>query len=93
MQTRRTDDPSEKDRSESYSVKQPKTYTWKAENIRTGKLPQKPEQPKAKAPEAKEPGTSAPDLPLFYGLTWDDLMEVAMQNAPAGAWWPTKDVA
>ena len=50
MQNRRTDDPSEQDRSESYSIKQQKTYDWKQENIRGGKLPSKLQKPSAKKP-------------------------------------------
>ncbi|CAK0783869.1 hypothetical protein CVIRNUC_007069 [Coccomyxa viridis] len=47
---RRTDDPSEQDRSESFSIKQQKTYDWKQENIRGGKLPSKLQKPSAKKP-------------------------------------------
>ena len=50
MQNRRTDDPSEQDRSESFSIKQQKTYDWKQENIRGGKLPSKLQKPSAKKP-------------------------------------------
>ena len=50
LQNRRTDDPTEEDRSESYSIKEPKTYTWKQENIRTGKLPKKPEERQKEQP-------------------------------------------
>ncbi len=54
LQNRRTDDPTEEDRSQSYSIKQQKTYTWKQENIRTGRLPRESEAPKK---------LETPDLP------------------------------
>ena len=58
-------DPTEEDRSESYSIKPQKTYTWKQENFRTGKLPSKPEKPKAKAKveKPKAPRAQAADHP------------------------------
>ena len=59
MQNRRTDDPSEQDRSESYSIKQQKTYDWKQENIRGGKLPPKLQKPPAKKPSPVQPCSAA----------------------------------
>ena len=59
MQNRRTDDPSEQDRSESYSIKQQKTYDWKQENIRGGKLPPKPQKPPAKKASQVHPQFAA----------------------------------
>ena len=82
VQNRRTDDPTEEDRSESYSIKPQKTYTWKQENIRTGKLPSKPEKPKAKAKEPEPKPLTTPDL--LYIITWKEFLELVSQDAPGG---------
>ena len=88
MQNRRTDDPTEEDRSESFSIKPQKTYTWKQENIRTGKLPSKAEKTKAKAKakaEAKDPEPKALTTPdLLYIITWREFLELVSQDAPGG---------
>ena len=90
MQNRRTDDPAEKDRSASYSIKQPKTYTWKQENIRTGKLPRKPEQPRAKKTEPEQPkAREARPEKLRHALgvshlTLDELSEILFRVEPGG---------
>lgn len=87
MQNRRTDDPEEKDRSESYSIKQPKTYTWKEENIRTGKLPRTPQQPRAKKAEPEQPKAREPNLEKPYALgishlTSDEFTEWIFRETP-----------
>lgn len=79
LQNRRTDDPTEEDRSQSYSIKQQKTYTWKQENIRTGRLPRKSEAPKKpetpRLPEKPKPPEWLAGLDIFSGSeVLDDLL-------------------
>ena len=94
MQTRRTDDPAEKDRSASYSIKQPKTYTWKQGGTSgPGSCPEKPEQPRAKTPkpnELKEPST--PDGRFFYGLSLVEFVQLAYKEASDGSQLPQEAV-
>ena len=79
LQNRRTDDPAEKDRSESFSIP-PKTYTWKQENIRTGKLPKKAEQlraEKAEKAEKSEKAESKKQGPASYAnLTFREMLSL-----------------
>ncbi len=87
QQNRRTDDPTEEDRSQSYSIKQQKTYTWKQDNIRTGRLPRNSEAPKKpetpKLPKRPKPPEWLAGLDIFSGSEVLDNLLRETKGAPS----------